>query len=408
MRILRKYMDRIAPDFRPGGRHAYWYPLFDAAENLVFSSRATTAGAPHIRDGVDMQRIMVLVWLATFPTMFWGMYNLGWQANQALEALGGAAQPGWRGVLIELLAGYDPNSWWDCLWHGAVYFVPIYVVTFLVGGFWEILFAVVRRHEINEGFFVTSVLFALACPPSVPLWQVALGISFGIVFGKEIFGGTGKNFVNPALTGRAFLYLAYPASWAGDSIWVVADGHTSATGLAIGVTEGITGIEQQYSWFDACIGLIPGSIGEVSTLMVGLGGLVLLLSRVASWRIVVATLIGTIATAQLLNTIGSQTNPMFAIPWYWHLVLGGYAFGLFFMATEPVSGPITNRGRWYYGLLIGCMVVLIRVLNPGFPEGMMFAILFANLFAPIFDYAVIRTNIKKRLTRYGTNGAGDV
>ena len=272
-------------------------------------------------------------------------------------------------------------------------------MTFLTGAFWEILFAVVRRHEINEGFFVSSVLFALCCPPDVPLWQVALGISFGIVIGKEIFGGTGKNFLNPALTGRAFLYLAYPAQWSGSQVWVAVDGYSRATPLGIGATDGLGGISAEFSWMDAFLGILPGSVGEVSTLAIALGGAFLLITRVASWRIVLATLLGTIATASLLNWIGSDTNPLFALPWYWHIVLGGYAFGLIFMATEPVSGPTTNRARWFYGFLIGFMVVLIRVMNPGFPEGMMFAILFANLFAPLFDYFAIRRNAKIRAAR---------
>lgn len=389
--MLRRGVERIGKHFHPGGRHEKWYPLWDAVENLLLSSGKTTVGASHIRDGIDMQRIMVVVWLATFPAMFWGMYNIGWQMNTALAQTGGAASH-----FLDVLAGHNPNSLWDCIVHGAFYFVPIYLVTFLVGGFWEVVFAVVRRHEINEGFFVTSVLFALSCPPDVPLWQVALGISFGVIFAKEIFGGTGKNFLNPALAGRAFLYLAYPAQWSGETIWVVADGFSKATPLGIGAVEGLAGIEAQYSWMDAFLGYIPGSVGEVSTLAVTIGGVILLVTRVASWRIVCACILGTVATALLLNWIGSETNPMFALPWYWHIVTGGFAFGLFFMATEPVSGPITNRARWYYGALIGVMVVLVRVMNPGFPEGMMFAILFANLFAPLFDHYAIRHNIKQR------------
>ncbi|MBF2754267.1 MAG: NADH:ubiquinone reductase (Na(+)-transporting) subunit B [Gammaproteobacteria bacterium AqS3] len=397
--MIREFVEKFAERFQPGAPLEKWYPAWDAVENFVLSSGARTTGASHIRDGVDMQRIMVLVWFATFPAMFWGMYNVGWQANSALMGNPELLGDGLQAWVIGLLSGSSPDSIWDCLVYGAVHFVPIYAVTFMVGAFWEILFAVVRRHEINEGFFVSSVLFALCCPPDVPLWQVALGISFGIVIGKEIFGGTGKNFLNPALTGRAFLYLAYPAQWSGSHVWVAVDGYTQATPLGIGATDGLAGISAEFSWMDAFLGVLPGSVGEVSTLAIALGGAFLLITRVASWRIVLATLLGTIATASLLNWIGSDTNPLFALPWYWHIVLGGYAFGLIFMATEPVSGPTTNRGRWFYGFLIGFMVVLIRVMNPGFPEGMMFAILFANLFAPLFDYFAIRRNAKIRAAR---------
>lgn len=398
---MRRALENFGKRFHPGGPQEKWYPLWDALENLLLSSNKTTVGASHVRDGIDMQRVMALVWFATFPAMLWGMYNIGWQVNTALASTGDTATH-----LVDIFAAHNPNNLWDNLAHGALHFAPIYLVTFLAGGFWEVVFSVVRRHEINEGFFVTSVLFALTCPPDVPLWQVALGISFGVVFAKEIFGGTGKNFLNPALTGRAFLYLAYPAQWSGETIWVAVDGYSRATPLGIGAVDGMAGIEAQYSWLDAFLGYIPGSVGEVSALAVGIGGALLLITRVASWRIVLATLAGTLLMASLLNWIGSDTNPMFAMPWYWHMVTGGFAFGLFFMATEPVSGPITNRARWYYGILIGVMVVLVRVMNPGFPEGMMFAILFANLFAPLFDHYAIRHNVKKRMKKAESLGNG--
>jgi Na+-transporting NADH:ubiquinone oxidoreductase subunit B len=267
------------------------------------------------------------------------------------------------------------------------------------------LFATVRKHEINEGFFVTSVLFALTLPPDMPLWQVALGISFGVVVGKEVFGGTGKNFLNPALTGRAFLYFAYPAQISGDAVWVGADGYTGATALGIMAAEGVEGLGNaaqvvtDYSWMSAFLGDIPGSFGEVSTLAIFLGGAVLLLMGIASWRVVLGVFLGMVVTSLLLNAIGSGTNPMFNVPWYWHLVIGGFAFGMIFMATDPVSAAMTNTGRLWYGALIGFMTVLIRVVNPAFPEGIMLAILFANLFAPLFDYFVVQSNIKRRLAR---------
>jgi Na+-transporting NADH:ubiquinone oxidoreductase subunit B len=234
------------------------------------------------------------------------------------------------------------------------------------------------------------------------LWQVALGISFGVVLGKEVFGGTGKNFLNPALVGRAFLFFAYPAQLSGDSVWTAVDGFAGATSLSLGAAGGVENIiGHGITWMDAFLGTIHGSIGETSTLAIFIGGGVLLLTRIAAWRIVAGVMLGMIATSTLFNAIGSDTNPMFAMPWYWHLVLGGFAFGMMFMATDPVSASMTNTGKWLFGALIGLMVVLIRVVNPAFPEGMMLAILFANLCAPLIDHFVVQANIKRRLARHG-------
>ena len=264
---------------------------------------------------------------------------------------------------------------------------------------WEILFAIKRGHEVNEGFFVTSILFALTCPPDIPLWQVALGISFGVVIGKEVFGGTGKNFLNPALTGRAFLFFAYPAQMSGDAVWTAIDGYTGATALSVMASEGVQVLQQTMQWGEAFLGNIQGSIGETSTLAIFLGGALLLYTRIASWRIVAGVMIGMVALATLFNYVGSDSNPMFAVPWHWHMVVGGFAFGMIFMATDPVSAAMTNTGKWWFGILIGVMVILIRVVNPAFPEGMMLAILFANLFAPLIDHFVVQANIKRRLAR---------
>src|SRR5690606_10840436 len=346
------------------------------------------------------KRMMITVWLCTFPAMFFGMWNTGYQANliyaQSPELL--AAQEGWRFALIGALAGFDPGSLWDNFIQGAAYFLPIYAVTFIVGGFWEVLFASIRKHEVHEGFFVTSVLFALIMPVTIPLWQVALGITFGVVIGKEIFGGTGRNFLNPALTGRAFLYFTYPAYMSGDSIWTAVDGFSGATHLgqaALG--------ELDYSntamWWDAFLGNIQGSVGEVSTLLILIGGLALIYFRIASWRIVFGTFVGMVLLSGLLNWVGSDTNPMFAMPWYWHLALGGFAFGLVFMATDPVSAAMTDTGKWIFGIVIGLMVVMIRVLNPAFPEGVMLAILFGNLCTPLIDFFVVQANIRRRQRR---------
>lgn len=264
---------------------------------------------------------------------------------------------------------------------------------------WEVLFASVRKHEVNEGFFVTSVLFALILPATIPLWQVALGITFGVVIAKEIFGGTGRNFLNPALAGRAFLFFAYPAQISGDTVWTAVDSFSGATMLGqafAGTLNYATDIEL---WWNAFYGFIQGSMGETSTLAVLIGGLFLIYVRIASWRIVLGVFLGMVVTSSILNTIGSETNAMFAMPWYWHMVLGGFAFGMFFMATDPVSAAFTDKGKLAYGALIGFMVIMIRVVNPAYPEGIMLAILFANLFAPLFDHFVVQANIKRRLAR---------
>ncbi|MFA5493344.1 MAG: NADH:ubiquinone reductase (Na(+)-transporting) subunit B [Porticoccaceae bacterium] len=396
---LRKMLDRMGPHFHKGGKYEKWYALYEAADTMLYSPPDVTKNASHVRDGIDLKRVMITVWLATFPAMFYGMYNLGFQANTILAATGVAGLEGWHGAMISLLAGHDPTSIWDCFWYGAVYFIPIYAVTFIVGGFWEVMFATIRGHEINEGFFVTSVLFALICPPDIPLWMVAVGISFGVVIGKEVFGGTGKNFVNPALAGRAFLFFAYPAALSGDDVWTAVDGYTGATALSVAASDGMAALQGQLTWLDAFFGGMQGSVGEVSTLAIFIGGAVLLITRIASWRIMLGVMLGMIALSTLFNMVGSDSNPLFAMPWHWHLVLGGFAFGMVFMATDPVSAAMTNTGKLIFGVLIGVMVVLIRVVNPAFPEGMMLAILFANLFAPLIDWFVVRSNIKRRLAR---------
>lgn len=399
---LRSFLDRIEPHFHHGGRWQKWYALYEAVDTFLYRPALVTHSTAHVRDSMDLKRMMILVWLCTFPAMFFGMWNVGWQANTVFAAQPEllAAQTGWRFELMRHLGGFDPASCYDNMVHGALYFLPIYAVTFIVGGFWEVLFAAIRRHEVNEGFFVTSVLFALTLPPTIALWQVALGIGFGVVLGKEVFGGTGKNFINPALAGRAFLFFAYPAGLSGDAVWTVVDGHAGATALSIAGGGGLAAITGSgLSWSDAFLGFMPGSMGETSTLAILIGGAALMLMRIAAWRIVAGVMLGMVGFSLLLNAIGSDTNPMFAMPWHWHLVLGGFAFGMMFMATDPVSAAMTNTGKWFFGALVGVMAVMIRVLNPAFPEGMMLAILFANLFAPLIDYFVMQANIKRRAKR---------
>lgn len=356
-------------------------------------------GKTHVRDNLDLKRMMITVWACAFPAMFVGMYNVGLQAQLALVA-GFATPDVWQVSLFSMFGTeLTANSGWPALmWYGACFFLPIYAVTFAVGGIWEVLFASIRGHEVNEGFFVTSILFALTLPATIPLWMVALGITFGVVVAKEVFGGTGRNFLNPALAGRAFLFFAYPLNMSGDTSWVVADGYSGATALSQAAA-GTLDYAINQNWWDSFFGFIPGSVGEVSTLAILLGGLVIIYTRIASWRIVGGVMVGMIAISTLLNVVGSDTNPMFAMPWYWHLVLGGFAFGMMFMATDPVSASFTNQAKWAYGILIGAMAVFIRVINPAFPEGMMLAILFANLFAPLFDHFVVQANIKRRIAR---------
>ncbi len=399
---LRKFLDKIEHNFEKGGRFEKWYALYEAADTFLYRPASVTKSTAHVRDGIDLKRMMMTVWFCVMPALFFGMWNIGYQANSLFSAQPEllSAQEGWRFALIGALAGFDPHSLWDNMIQGAAYFLPVYAVTFIVGGFWEVLFASIRKHEVNEGFFVTSVLFALILPPSIPLWQVALGISFGVVIGKEVFGGTGKNFLNPALVGRAFLFFAYPAQLSGDAVWTAVDGFAGATALSVAAAGGIDQVTANgLSWWNAFAGFEQGSMGETSALAIFIGGAVLLLTKIASWRIVSGVMLGMVAMSYLFNGIGSTTNPMFAMPWHWHLVVGGFAFGMIFMATDPVSASMTNTGKWIFGALIGVMVVLIRVVNPAFPEGMMLAILLANLCAPLIDHFVVQANIKRRLAR---------
>ena len=403
---LKAFLEKIEPNFEAGGKYEKWYALYEATATVFYTPGTVTKSTTHVKDSIDLKRIMIMVWMATFPAMFYGMYNIGHQAHFAiLEGASWAdtATAFWQAGLFEMLGGQlnADSTWLGMMLYGACFFVPIYATVFIVGAFWEVLFASVRKHEINEGFFVTSVLFALTLPATIPLWQAALGITFGIVIAKEIFGGTGRNFLNPALSGRAFLYFAYPAQISGDAIWTAADGYSGATWLSQAASGSVTDWSLNADWWDAFFGNLQGSVGEVSTLAILLGGLFIIYMRIASWRIVLGVLLGGAVFSTLLNLVGSDTNAMFAMPWYWHVVTGGFAFGMFFMATDPVSASFTNMGKWAYGFLIGLMCVLIRVLNPAFPEGMMLAILFANLWAPLFDYFVAQSNIKRRIARVG-------
>jgi Na+-transporting NADH:ubiquinone oxidoreductase subunit B len=399
---LRSFFDGIEPNFVKGGKYEKYFPIYEMIETILYTGKTVTKAAPHARSFVDMKRIMTYVVISTIPCILWSFYNTGLQTNIALGGLGDVAHTGWRIWIIEALdVSLNPDSVLANMFHGMLYFLPIYLTTLVAGGICEVVFATIRGHEVNEGFLVSSMLFALTMPASAPLWQVALGIAFGVVIGKEVFGGTGKNFLNPALTGRAFLYFAYPANMSGDAIWTPVDGFSGATALGMSAAKGVESLAMEgITWWDAFYGTIQGSLGETSTLACFIGLVFLMITKIANYRMVVGCLLGMISFSLLLNWIGSDTNPMFAMPWHWHLVLGSYAFGLCFMVTEPVSASHTNLGRYFYGGLVGFMVVMIRVLNPAFPEGMMLAILFANIFAPLIDYFVVQANIRRRAIRH--------
>lgn len=400
MKALRDILDKQHHHFVKGGKFEKLYPIYEMIDTFLYTPDSVTTGQTHVRDGLDLKRMMTTVAMALMPCILFGMYNVGFQANTALAATGATTVEGWRGVILSTIGlGVNPANIIDCVAQGALWFLPIFLVTNIVGGFWEVVFSTVRGHEINEGFLVTGLLFPLILPPTIPLWQVAMGISFGVVIGKEIFGGTGKNFLNPALTARAFLYFAYPGEISGDAVWTAVDGFTGATALGTGALGGQEAISEIYTLCEAFLGRIPGSIGETSTLACLLGAGYLIATGIGSWRIMLSVVLGAVVFSGLLNLIGSGTNPMFSVTPAWHIVLGGFAFGTVFMATDPVSASMTLKGQWYYGALIGFMTVLVRVINPAFPEGIMLAILFANVFAPLIDYFVINANVKRRKLR---------
>jgi Na+-transporting NADH:ubiquinone oxidoreductase subunit B len=405
MRWLRSRLDRLAPHFEKGGRLHKWHPLWEAADTFFYTPSMVTTTGSHVRDAVDLKRIMMTVVIAALPCVFFAMYNTGLQANLALDPARLGELEGWRHDALRLLGtGYDPGSLVANVTHGALYFLPLYIVTMVVGLTWEVLFAVVRKVEVNEGFFVTGILFPLILPATTPLWQAALGISFGVVIAKEVFGGTGMNFINPALAARAFLFFAYPAEMSGDDVWIAApvgamvDGYSGATPLAE-LRLATEPLATSYTWWQSFIGFIPGSMGETSALACLIGAVVIAVTRVGSWRIMVGMTLGTIAMALVFNAVGSATNMWYAVPFWWHMVLGGWAFGMAFMATDPVTAPYSERGKWLYGIGIGALIVLIRIVNPAYPESTMLVILFMNVMAPLIDYGAIRANVRRRIRR---------
>lgn len=389
MKLLEKAFEDARPLFEKGGRLEKFYPLYEATDTFLFSPAEVTPRAPHVRDAVDIKRVMSIVVLAILPCFFFGVYNAGLQSLAA------------RGL---------PVDFWSCVWTGLKAVGPIVLVSYAVGGAWETLFALVRRHEINEGFLVTGLLYPLTLPPTTPLWMVAAGITFGVVIGKEIFGGTGMNILNPALTARAFVFFAYPAQMSGDRVWTLVDyskdklvdGFTGATPLLVaanwsgpGVTEAVT--KAGFPLRDAFLGFIPGSIGETSALACLIGAAVLILTGVGSWRIMLSCVLGGASMAWLAGAAaGPESAGIMSLPAVWHLCLGGFLFGTVYMATDPVSAAGTRLGEWVYGFLTGALAILIRAVNPAFPEGMMLAILFMNVVAPLIDYVVLQRHFQRR------------
>jgi Na+-transporting NADH:ubiquinone oxidoreductase subunit B len=391
MKWLRDILDKIAPTFKADGKLEKLYPIFEATDTILFSTDERTHSGPHIRDSVDVKRVMILVVIALIPCYIFGAMNVGYQMAIALG---------------------QSSTMQENLLNGALKILPIIAVAFASGAFWELLFAVVRRHPVSEGFLVTCALIPLVMPPTIPLWQVAVATTFGIVIGKEIFGGVGMNIFNPALVARAFLFFTYPGRISGDKVWVSGpDGYSGATALAIPAAElsqdAVTLLDSvtqfDFSWINLFMGWIPGSIGETSTLWIMVGAVFLALTGIASWRVMVGAILGLTGMAALTNfmaEITGSTNTMLTLPAHYHLVMGGFAFGVAFMATEPVTGAHTDKGRWIYGIFIGMLTVIIRSINPAYPEGAMLAILLMNAFASLIDYFVIQGNIKRRMVRY--------
>ena len=381
--LLKGLLERVEPLFEKGGKLERLYPAYDAFATLAFVLPNRTRAGAHIRDDFDSKRMMVTVILALIPPTLVGIFNIGYQ---------------------RLLAAGLEVTFVSAVAQGLLRFLPILIVTYAVGLGWEFLFAVIRRHEVSEGFLVSGFLIALIVPPTIPLWQLAVATTFGVIIGKEIFGGTGMNIFNPALVVRAFLFFAYPAQISGDRVWVALDGYASASPLAV-VAEGAEApivdvlAAQGVTWWNSFIGLIPGSIGETSTLAILLGIGLLLITGVGSWRIMLSMLIGGVVMAAILNLAAPHPGHFLALPIHYHLTLGGFAFGLAYMATDPVSAAATDAGKWVYGFLVGVLSILVRILNPAFPEGVMLAILFMNMFAPLIDHFVVRSNVKKRLAR---------
>ncbi len=393
MKIVENTLKKLEKQFEKDGPLEKFYYLFEMIDSFLLTPSKRTDRGPHIRDKIDSKRYMMVVVMALIPATIMGMYNIGMQRFAAL---------GQQASAMDMFM----DGFWTLL--------PVILVSYAAGGLWEVIFSIVRKHEINEGFLVTGILFPLVLPPTIPLWQVAVGISFGVVIGKEVFGGTGMNILNPALTARAFIFFAYPGKISGDKVWTmldtakdkVVDGYSGATPLLVasGSNRGASSVQALndagFSLHNMFFGWIPGSMGETSTLAILIGAAILIITGVGSWRIMTAVFAGGYATALLFNLLaGPESLGIFNLPPEYNQVIGGFAFGAVFMATDPVSAAGTNTGKWIYGVLIGVLAVLIRTVNPAYPEGMMLAILFMNVFSPLIDHFVVKANIRRRLSR---------
>lgn len=386
MKTIEKFMQKISVHFKESGKLSILYPVYEALDSFILTTNEKAVRAPFVRDAIDIKRVMMFVVIGLLPCIIFGIYNVGYQI---------------------FFVQHQQAGFLQIMFTGLMKVVPIIIVTYIVGGFWEVLFAVVKKHEIAEGFLVTGMLFALILPPAIPLWQVAVGISFGVVFGKEIFGGVGRNIFNPALIGRAFLFFAYPSEISGDNVWIAIDGLTKATPLSV-ILNAPTGSNpvgilhsSGYNLQNMFFGFIPGSIGETSTFACLLGLVFLVSTKIVNYRAVFGSFVGLILSVLIINCFSNAASIAFVkLPFYVHFITGGFAFGCIFMATDPVSSSATNKGRWVYGFFIGVLVVLIRVFNPAYPEGTMLAILFMNMCAPLIDYFVIESEKRKRKYRF--------
>ncbi|MBO7229647.1 MAG: NADH:ubiquinone reductase (Na(+)-transporting) subunit B [Bacteroidales bacterium] len=381
MKFIKNTLDKMRPNFEEGGKFYAFHSLFDAMDTFFLTPEATTTSGCHIRDAVDNKRTMFTVVIALIPALLFGMYNIGYQHYLS------------EGVIA---AGDYCANFWGNFGYGLLKLLPMILVSYIVGLGIECIFAQVRKHEVSEGYFVTGMLIPLICPPDVPLWQLALAVAFAVIIGKEVFGGTGYNFLNPALVARAFLFFSYPIQMSGDTVWIAAQGDAISGATPLG--EMIAGAAQpSASVLDMIIGFMPGSVGETSVIAILIGALILLVTGVASWRIMLSIFVGGAAMGLIFNAVGA--NEYMTMPFYYHFLMGGFMFGAVFMATDPVTAAHTNTGKYIYGFLIGVMAVLIRVVNPAYPEGMMLAILLLNVFAPLIDYYVVDANIRKRAKR---------
>ena len=404
---LRSRLDELQRRARFGGGLHHYRAVVEILDRFFYSSGATTGSAPHVRDGNNVQRLLNTFVVATLPCWVIGLWNVGVQTNLELAELGVGGIVGWRGDVVELLGiGYDPGNPFGCFLIGLLYFIPIFLVSLAAALLWDIVFSTARDRPLDEGLIPTVWLFALIMPANAPLLRVAFGMTFGYVVGKAIFGGSGRYLVCPSLLGYAFLLFAYPDLLFGETAWVPVPGVERTPALELAAAGGVEAVRQAgYSLWDLFLGARPGSIGATSVLGCLLGAVYLVFSGAASWRIMVGALFGMIGTVLLFNGIAGNGNVMFQIPWTWHLVIGGFAFGAVFFATDPVTAAMTNAGRWVYGVLVGLLTVVIRVTNPSYNEGVLFAVLLASLFSPVIDFVFVELNVRRRRRRLAEDGS---